>query len=625
MTPMLLVEDGAARATIVTPAQPSEAERAAAQQLQTCLWRMASVEGQPYEPVPIKGEDEGVEGTIIHVGRTAMSKPFASELSALDDVGFIIQTVADGLVLCGKEDLGTEYAVYTFLEKYGGVRWFWPGDLGEYVPRQRTVAVGHLSDREEPDFPLMQVGRDPQWRKRHKLLRLQHTGGGHSWGKMVPPGKFGPDHPEYFALVNGTRQRDWSAYNGQHGYQLCTTNPALLPICAADIRRRFDADERLVAFSVGANDGHGFCECDRCRAAGFGDADEREAPLPLLTDNIYAFTNRIAGAVARTHPDRTIMQFAYGVYIDPPRAVTLHPNVAPWITVNFEGDYAPEHRERNWRLMRQWSELAGNLIVYEYFNHTWKLQLPRAAPRALADAIPYYKRCGVKGIWAQSGNDFATEGLDYYVAAKLLWDIDQDVDALVADYCAKAFGAGGPTMRRYFQRLEECWADSVRAEYATLVPYGIGNPHHYLAMFTPAAMAELKGYLTAAAAAAEPGPDRQRVAFMQTGWQWTELELQAFRMLKKLADNGILEKYHRLGWKSKQVADLATLALPKDQARSLIEDTIAAWEARDRFVEKIKGQFIIDDRILAAWNVTDFRYHPVAALRKAMARHGWDG
>ena len=56
--------------------------------------------------------------------------------------GFQIKLVDQDLCLAGRDDAGTEFAVYTFLERYCDVGWFWPGDAGEVIPRKSTVAFG---------------------------------------------------------------------------------------------------------------------------------------------------------------------------------------------------------------------------------------------------------------------------------------------------------------------------------------------------------------------------------------------------------------------------------------------------------------------------------------------------
>ena len=103
---------------------------------------------------------------------------------------------------------------------------------------QRTIGIGAICDREDPDFTLRVLGSmaplpdgtpEPLWKKRNKVQTVSGYVPGHNWAKLVPPDKYGPTHPEYFALVNGSREQDWNAYDGQHGYQLCTTNPEVVP------------------------------------------------------------------------------------------------------------------------------------------------------------------------------------------------------------------------------------------------------------------------------------------------------------------------------------------------------------------------------------------------------------
>jgi len=617
---MTIMEEGKPRATIVVAAQPSKAEQRAARELQRCFWRMASRAGEKAEKLPIVSEDDEIRGPRIFVGRTDRVRKLGLRFDDLADHGFKIRTVGTDLVLCGKDDLGTEYAVYTFLEKYCDVRWFWPGELGEYIPRRRTVRIGQIHDDQEPDFHLVRFGRDHLWRKRNKLVRGPRYSGGHSWGRMIPPAKYGPTHPEYFALVGGTREKDWKGYDGQHGYQLCTTNPEVIRICVEYVRKFFDDHPDVKMYCVGANDGGGFCECDRCVALGVGRASDtkidRKANPRFLSDRIYAFTNEIAKEIKKTHPDRYLIQLAYSYYADPPAQVRPLDNVIPWLTLNCEGNYDPSYKNKQWDLLQRWSKLCKKLFIYEYFNHTWKLQLPRAMPKVIAEAIPTYRRAGAEMFAAQSGNDFATEGLDFYLVAKLLWDSSLDVQALVDDYCEKAFGRAGAVMKRYFERLEDHWAGSVRAFNPDRHP--VGSHEQYRTMFSPEAMTELKGYLLKARKQSQPGQDRQRVEFMLKGWRFAELELEAFRQLRMLAEKGIIRKFGPSGWGGKRVADLSKLAIPESQWRPMIEQTIAAWEERDRYVERCKGQFVIDARMLRAWNCTDYRFHPIEALKKAL-------
>src|SRR5439155_6134630 len=55
---------------------------------------------------------------------------------------------------------------------------------------------------------------------------------------------------------------------------------------------------------------------------------------------------------------------------------------------------------------------------------------------------------------------WATEGLNYYVVARLHWDPTANVDAIIDDYCQSGFGPAAKTMRRYYDALESLFTDS---------------------------------------------------------------------------------------------------------------------------------------------------------------------
>src|SRR5437016_12611158 len=55
---------------------------------------------------------------------------------------------------------------------------------------------------------------------------------------------------------------------------------------------------------------------------------------------------------------------------------------------------------------------------------------------------------------------WATQGLNYYVVARLSWNPEQSVDVLVDDYCRAGFGPAARSVRRYFDRLEALLDDS---------------------------------------------------------------------------------------------------------------------------------------------------------------------
>src|SRR5262249_55907982 len=67
--------------------------------------------------------------------------------------------------------------------------------------------------------------------------------------------------------------------------------------------------------------------------------------------------------------------------------------------------------------------------------------------------IDRYVKAGATSFDAESGNNWGVHGRGYYVANKLLWNPEADVDALLADFYEKAFGPGAAAMKRYYERV----------------------------------------------------------------------------------------------------------------------------------------------------------------------------
>ena len=75
----------------------------------------------------------------------------------------------------------------------------------------------------------------------------------------------------------------------------------------------------------------------------------------------------------------------------------------------------------------------------------------------IANSIKYLRRQGIDLYQAQSGDDFAINGVNYYVAAKLLWDASLDEGQILDDSYEKGFRNAAPAIRQFHGRLQEAW------------------------------------------------------------------------------------------------------------------------------------------------------------------------
>ena len=225
------------------------------------------------------------------------------------------------------------------------------------------------------------------WEKHNRFGGLRIYGG-HAFGEILPPVKDGLTHPEYYALVSG--ERNWEHFDGKHGAQPCTSNPEVISVTTEYVRRFFKEHPDYDAFSISLNDGHGFCECDRCRRLDSGaimnaaaDPESGKAGrMPVITDRILTFANQVAAGLAQTNPDKKLILFAYGPYKQPSTGVRPAANVIIQYTFHSVSNWNPEVEEQQLRETGAWSDLTKQLAVYEYFTQGNCPDLPRLMPEA---------------------------------------------------------------------------------------------------------------------------------------------------------------------------------------------------------------------------------------------------
>ncbi len=453
----------------------------------------------------------------------------------LGDEGFVIAADQRRLILAGPTQLATCYAVAAFLEECLGVRWFWHGEGGEFVPQSKTIRVGRYFSVQRPAFSFRWVGRG-----RWAMLNRQNVNVGvpgqfkvqwfvHTFLNLVPPEKYWPAHPEYYALRGGKRQ---DPRNRSRQVQLCTSNPEVAEAAARTIDELLRRDPEIRMVSVDPMDSQNFCQCPACKAL-----DEPGAPYPRRhTRRLILFYNRVAELVSRRHPKLLIKSIAYHSYAAPPAdpKIRVRDNVVIQLchfqchNHTFADRTCPFNRQYD-AYLRGWLRIAKHVALYEYYWKVSWLNLPWPIVHALRRDLPYLHRLGVMGVASQWTTNFASNGLAYYVAAKLLWNPRLDVDALLEDFYAKAYGPAAGPMKRFHERLERAAIDS-GVHLAGQRPYA-----DVLRVFTPEVLRELDELIRQAIAQAGDGPAAGRVRMMARGLEYTHLVVDYLRTIKQAA------------------------------------------------------------------------------------------
>ncbi|MCD6361763.1 MAG: DUF4838 domain-containing protein [Armatimonadetes bacterium] len=384
----------------------------------------------------------------------------------------IVQIYTDdhALYLTGGGPDGCEFAVYAFLEDVCGVRFFHPGALGVHVPQQPELSIEDLNIRQAPSFlyrymwPSARTPDRRMYREWKRWLPRSRQGGpivamGHNLYRIVPPELY-DEHPDYFPLIAGVRvdPRSGAAWQPE------LASPGVVRLAADKARAWFDAHPDAWSFSLSMNDSEGWSESPE--ALEQDPPQFRGSQTEGKARRMIIFANRVAEALAATHPDRYLVFYAYKSTLQPPEEPACLPNVVPALChwgvskdpfhpITAPRDISPANTYYR-SAIAGWSHLADKLIAREYWCGPGYDPLLKAgiAP-VLFEDIPYYHARGFVACDSEAEIDWGDLALNHYIASRLMWDVTLDPEELLADYFDKYYGAAAEPMRAYFTRIWE--------------------------------------------------------------------------------------------------------------------------------------------------------------------------
>jgi len=272
----------------------------------------------------------------------------------------------------------------------------------------------------------------------------------HTFEQIVPRELF-DTHPEYFPLIDGKRA-------GGH-VQRCLTHPDVLRLAIEQVRRWFTERPDAMITSVSQNDAReDFCRCPECTAI----ADRyggKQSGLYLW------FVNQVAEAIEAEFPDKLIDTLAYRFTESPPQGIVPHPNVRVRLCPILCCEIHPyeECRHKNnvafMENLQGWGRLTNSLYIWHYCTNFSHYLAPFPDFQQFPASVRLYRRTGVKGIFFQGayaeGGGGSDAELRAYVMARLLWNPDEDADALVTEWMQGVYGPAAEPMRRWFDLMHE--------------------------------------------------------------------------------------------------------------------------------------------------------------------------
>ena len=478
--------DGQAYTHIVIEKDAPDSVKLAASEMQQFIGRQCGVQ------LPIR--NEALEGeAAIHLGHGV-------ETESLPSDGFRIKTAPKALYIAGKDsrnpppigprnpwrrtelinnelklaalhDQGTLCGVYAFLEEFGGIRFYWPGEDGIVLQPVDELKLPEIDMTRSPRFSYRYPWFCLFEKDKDNALWFHRAGfGGHAPVVIIHSFNFikhhQQEHPEFWALVNGKRAFTNECVADGHGH-LCLNNPDLLKTWCDDIRKYFDANPDIEVYPIVPNDGlTRICECPQCQA----DLRPQAASNGVFSYHIWKFVNAVAREIRKTHPNRYIGCLAYEKYWQPPEEIDFEPNVAVMICHSRSSMTDEKTSENFWNGVNAWSKKSGRLYFWDWYLNHWPptdflpIFYPQTIEREIRKMAANPKFCGEFIESENFGGAFpfgherigmpGMQHLNLYLTAKLLWNPQLSVKAILDEYYKLFYGPAEAPMRGFWEMAE---------------------------------------------------------------------------------------------------------------------------------------------------------------------------
>ena len=570
---LVLVEDGQSVAPVVLFEGAPPFTKQAAEHLATYIEKVSGA-----RPELIEGAPDPIPDRAIWVGhQPAMDALFPEQNFDFEHPEeILIAANANHLAILGRDrwnpehmtveyrrktvdgvqvEYGTANAVYTFLQDYLDVRWLFPGELGEDIIEQKTIAFEPFTYRYHPQVRSRQAlfayssfpRRAGDWMRYQRLLldSFEHIGGGHGFGDWWD--RYHEEHPDYFALQpDGTR----SGYPEPHNAKLCQSNPAVWEQWLDNVEQQLKQNPNKRVFNASPNDGYhsGHCICEDCRAWDHPDAETRVfkwqglgQSYVALSDRHITFANHLARGLKERFPDKELYVYmlAYGHSRPAPIEAVPEDNVMIGDVANFllrtrmKASRNPDsgtHKE----YFADWGELTDMHFWRPNVGSPvgWQDGVLEVSFGRTIDNFKFAADNGWMGIYVDYIREhWSTQAPMYYLMAQLTWNPGQDGRAILNDFYQRAYGPAADPMRAYWTALEHN-RDSFIDEYG----YGNERSISYVQAYTPERLSEAKAHLAKAKKIVEDGPAkyRDRIDWTAAGFEFTELFTECGRLMPRV-------------------------------------------------------------------------------------------
>ena len=422
----------------------------AVEDLRRCLGIMSGGAELPIVRTPA----EGLRSIHLRIGQ--------SEDWPHSDAYHLSTTRAGDVVIEAGHVDGLRQGTYGLLTDHLDCHWFMPRQLGEEIPRTGRAVVGQIDERIGPSFfsvTGVSWWNAPRWERRNRCyVNRGRMAFGHAWASYLPPSEQAyKEHPEWWARDREGKVRH--RFAGYNKTNFCSTNPEVIGIVAEKVNRILSNPDALVA-SLDPQDGGPMCLCDRCLALdkSYGVTQEDGT---WVTDRLLHFSEEIYDRLDEANKGKYLGILVYGYQTELPSRAVPHDHDAGLIcqqtwrcdhTRPFNDPTSPPNRHF-YELVQGWGKILPVFGFYDYYGSPYP-KGPWGLVHKMREDLPAFHDLGESFLMIEAQPIFAVQGLNHYIAARLAWDIDADVDVLLEEFFTKYYGPAAEPMRSFWMTIE---------------------------------------------------------------------------------------------------------------------------------------------------------------------------
>ncbi len=502
----LLFHDQHVLFQIVVPEDAAPAAQFAARELADHLSSVLKVE------LTARNAKDPMLPALI-VGDARLAAAHGINLQQLGRDAFVIKTIENDILIAGNDEQapfscsseteqGSLFAVYEFLERFAGVRFYFPGEIGTVTPHRTQWAVPEIDLVERPDMQVRwlysvdpfsgknQINwyddrvQDYHLANRRFRMHTRHIPNCHGLAWLGLVERFGKSHPEYFALTEQGKRKngleDVANFTDKEGH-ICFSSEELkneVFLDAKAVLTREPAASRHAFlhsgkpawpstyhtpgefFNIMPNDSLFHCRCQEC----IKHLDDNVRPdfsgwSQQTSNYIWKFFTDVAVRLKKENIPGYVTTMAYGQYSKIP-AMDIPDNLVIMLALTGPWDLYSGRHDRDQALLEAWTKkLNAKCYLWTYPT---KISvpvkgIPNQTPRAFASYFAE-KSPFIFGAFIEAENDYWIFGyLNYYVFGRMMWNSKTDVETLLAEHHQLMFGEAATEMKDFYETIENHW------------------------------------------------------------------------------------------------------------------------------------------------------------------------